>query len=250
MPAEFWSSFSEPGVRFVWSLAGVLLILIVLVGKFAGDTVDPVRASGFRHIVYEATGIHCPNRRVVLWTVLLSLFSLACFLAGLILNIERIRHRHAQSMVGWLLIATCLLVAILMANLRARACVWIYRKLVTGEYDGALYRADLLIRWLPETPIFHFMRATVLHYAGRLREAEQSFCDSIEKGQIRPGAILPMALTSLGHVLLHLGRFARATAAFEASNKIAPRYAGALDGLAEALLSAGTAAAASVVVGG
>jgi len=239
VPAEFWSSFSEPGVSFVWSLAGVLLILVVLVARFAGDTVDPARASGFRHIAYEATGIHCPNRKVVRWTVVLSLFSLSCFLAGLVLNIERIMHRNAQSTVGWLLIATCLLIAILMANLRTRACVWIYHKLLTGDYDGALQRADLLIRWLPETPIFHFMRATVLYYDGRLREAEQSFCTSIEKGQIRPGAMLPMALASLGHVLLHLARFDRATAAFEASNKIAPRYAGALNGLAEALLRQG-----------
>ncbi len=239
MPAEFWRSFSEPGIRFVWSIAGVLLILVVLAARFARDTVDPVRASGFRHIVYEATGIHCPNRRVVPWTILVSMFSLACFVAGFLLNIDRIRHRNAQSMVGWLLIATCLLITILMANLRTRACVWIYQKLLAGDYDGALYRADLLLRWLPETPIFYFMRGTVLHYAGRLREAEQSFCDTIEKGQIQPGAILPMALTSLGHVLLHLGRFARATAAFEASNKIAPRYAGALNGLAESLLRQG-----------
>jgi tetratricopeptide (TPR) repeat protein len=220
-------------------MAGVLLILLVLAGRFARDTVDPFRASGFRHIAYEATGIHCPNRRVVLWTVLVSMFSLACFLAGLLLNIDRIRHGNAQSVVGWLLIATCLLIAILMANLRTRACVWIYHKLVAGDYDGALYRADLLIRWLPETPIFHFMRGTVLHYAGRLREAEQSFCDTIEKGQIQPGATLPMALTSLGHILLHLGRFAKANAAFEASNKIAPRYAGALNGLAESFLRQG-----------
>ena len=126
-----------------------------------------------------------------------------------------------------------------MANLRTRACVWIYHKLLAGDYDGALQRADLLIRWLPETPIFHFMRGTVLHYSGRLREAEQSLCDCIAKGQIRAGAILPVALTSLGHVLLHLGRFVRATAAFEASNKIAPRYAGALNGLAESLLRQG-----------
>ena len=237
--AEFWSSFSEPGVRFVWGIAGVLLILVVLAAKFVFDTVDPVHASGFRHIAYEATGISCPNRRMVRWTVLLSLFSLACFLAGLILNIERIRHRNAQSMVGWLLIATCVLIAILMANLRTRACVWIYHKLLVGDYDGALYRADLLLRWLPETPIFHFMRGTALHYAGRLQEAEESFRDTIEKGEIRAGAILPVALTSLGHVLLHLGRFARATAAFDASNKIAPRYAGALNGLAESLLRQG-----------
>jgi tetratricopeptide (TPR) repeat protein len=126
-----------------------------------------------------------------------------------------------------------------MANLRTRACVWIYHKFLSGDYDGALYRADVLIRWLPETPIFHFIRGTVLHYAGRLREAEQSFCNCIEKGQIRAGAILPVALTSLGHVLLHLGRFPRASAAFEASTKIAPRYASALDGLAEGLLRQG-----------
>ena len=39
--AEFWSSFSEPGIRFVWGIAGVLLILVVLVARFARDTVDP-----------------------------------------------------------------------------------------------------------------------------------------------------------------------------------------------------------------
>ena len=89
MPAEFWKSFSEPGVRFVWGITGVLLILVVLAARFARDTVDPVRASAFRHIVYEATGIHGPNRKVVPWTVLVSMFSLACFLAGLLINIER-----------------------------------------------------------------------------------------------------------------------------------------------------------------
>ena len=35
----------------------------------------------------------------------------------------------------------------------------------------------------------------------------------------RADAILPIALTSLGHVLLHLGRFPKATAVFEASNR-------------------------------
>ena len=43
-------------------------------------------------------------------------------------------------------------------------------------------------------------------------------------------------MTSLGHVLLLLGRFRDATAAFDASKKLDPQYAGALNGLAEALL--------------
>ena len=224
----------------MWSIAGVLLILIVLAASSQPKPrIRPRIRPSTHYLRGYRNSLSCPNRRVVPWTVLVSMFSLACFLAGLILNIERIRHHNAQSIVGWLLIATSLLIAILMANLRTRACAWIYHKLLPGDCNGALYRADLLIRWLPETPIFHFMRATVLHYAGRLREAEQSFCDTIEKGQIQAGAILPLALTGLGHVLLHLGRFDRATAAFEASNKIAPRYAGALNGLAEGLLRQG-----------
>jgi hypothetical protein len=72
------------------------------------------------------------------------MFSVACFLGGLLLNIERIRRRNAQSTVGWLLIATSLLIAILMANPRTRACLWIYHKLLASDYDGALQRTDPL----------------------------------------------------------------------------------------------------------
>jgi tetratricopeptide (TPR) repeat protein len=93
-----------------------------------------------------------------------------------------------------------------------------------------------LIRWFPQSARFHFLRGSVLHYAGRLTESEQSFRISIANARNRARGAKRVALTSLGHVLLLLGRFRDATAAFDASKKLDPQYAGALNGLAEALL--------------
>jgi tetratricopeptide (TPR) repeat protein len=236
MQTDWPELFVTPGIRFVWGIHGVLLILIVLVYKFVPNWVEPIRASGIRHVVLEATGIRPAASRWVAWQILIWIFSLVCLSGGVQWNIERLKNGQGQSIAGWLLIATFLLIAVLMANVRARAGPWIYQKLLRADYQGALARADMLIRWFPGTPIFHFIRGRVLHYAGRLPESEESFRTSIAKGQIRASTIQVVALTSLGEVLLHLGRIRAATAAFEAATKIYPRYAGAHNGLAEVLL--------------
>ncbi len=71
------------------------------------------------------------------------------------------------------------------------------------------------------------MRGTVLHYAGRLREAEQSFCDTIEKGQIQPERDPADGVNQVSGTFCCIsGGLPEANAAFEASNKSAPRYAG------------------------
>jgi tetratricopeptide (TPR) repeat protein len=203
------------------------------------DPVDPVRATGIRHVVLEATGIRPTASRLVMWQVLLWISSVLCFAGGLFLNVEHLKNGQGQSILGWLLIEAFLLVAILMANVRRRAYLWIYQKLLRADYKGALDRADLLIRWFPGTPLFHYMRGSVLHYAGRLTESEESFRTGIGKGQRRAGAIQAVALTNFGNVLLHLGRFDAATQALKAVTKTYPRFYDAYNGLAEVLLRQG-----------
>jgi tetratricopeptide (TPR) repeat protein len=126
-----------------------------------------------------------------------------------------------------------------MSKARNQGVFWIYRKLLCADYQGALKRADWLIRWFPGTPAFHFLRGTVLLFAGRLAEADESLRTSIAKSLIRAGHILPGALSNLAGVLLRLGRFPGATAALEAATKLYPRFSGAHNGLAEVLLSQG-----------
>jgi tetratricopeptide (TPR) repeat protein len=239
MQFDWRELFTDPYMQFVWGMVVVLSTLTVLACKFVPDPVDPTRAHGVRQLVFEATGIRPPASRRVVWQILVWILSLSCFSGGLLINIDRLKQGLGQSIAGWLLIATFLLIAVAMANVRPRACFWIYQKLLLADYSGALARTDLLVRWFPETPIFHFVRGTVLYYAGRLAESEQAFRTSIEKGQIRAGAILPVALTSLGEVLLHLGRLREATIALETSIKIHTRYAGAHNALAEILLRRG-----------
>jgi tetratricopeptide (TPR) repeat protein len=76
----------------------------------------------------------------------------------------------------------------------------------------------------------------VLHYAGRLAEAEESLRTAIEKGQIRGGPIQVVALAGLGGILVDRGKFPAAAMALEGSTKLNPRYSGAQMGLAEVML--------------
>ena len=200
--------------------------------RFAAKPADP--AAGIRQIVQDATGIACSKPSVEKFRVGVLVISIGFFLAGMLLNMRSIANRHGQSFVGWLLIAIFLLTGILMKDIRTRALLWINRKLMLADYEGALARAGLLLRWFPQSPTFHFMRGTILLFAGRLAEAEQALRTSIENCQIRSG--LAPYLGNLGLVWLNLGRFNEATAVFEALTKIYPRYPGAHNGLAELLL--------------
>jgi len=230
--------FATPGMRFVWGVGGVLFILIVLANKFAPDPADR-RIQGIRQVVFEATGIRPSSSGFVLWQVLAWILPMACFAGGMLLNVRSLMQRQGQSVVGWLLIAIFLLSAILMSKARYQGAFWIYQKLLRADYEGAVARADLLIRWFPGTPAFHFIRGTVLLFAGRLAEADESLRTSIAKSLIQAGSIVPGGLSNLAAVELRLGRFRAATAALEAATKLYPRFSGVHNGLAEVLLSQG-----------
>jgi hypothetical protein len=100
-----WSDFvADPKMQLVWGIAGALLTIIVL---YATEPEEP-RAQAIRQVVYEATGIRCPNPKLVMWSVLAWVFGLLCFVAGVLLNVEQIKRGHARSVAGWLLMATAL----------------------------------------------------------------------------------------------------------------------------------------------
>jgi tetratricopeptide (TPR) repeat protein len=237
--ADLWEVLTTPNMLLTWGVAGVVLILIVLAYKFAPDPDDRIRAQALRQVVEAATGIRPARAKLVEWPIVAWIMGFSCFAAGILLNAASIGRRQEQSIAGWLLITTFLPLAIGLANVKTRAFLWIYRKLLQADYEGALARADLVIRWFQESPLFYFARGTVLLFAGRLAESEQSFRTSLEKAQMKAGAIQILALANLGHVLLDLGRFREAADAFEACTKVYPRYAAAHSGLAEVLLRQG-----------
>jgi tetratricopeptide (TPR) repeat protein len=152
----------------------------------APTPLDP--RAGIRQIVQDATGISCSKPRVEKFRVAVLVISIGFFLAGMLLNMRSIANRQGQSAAGWLLIAIFLLSGVLMKDVKIRALLWIRQKLLLADYEGALARADRLLRWFPQSPNFHFMRGTILLFAGRLAEAEQALRVSIEKRRNRSGA--------------------------------------------------------------
>jgi tetratricopeptide (TPR) repeat protein len=219
----------------MWGLAGAVAALTALAYRFAPKPQDPL--AGIRQVVQDATGIACPAPKLSVWRIGVFILALACFAAGMILQMRSIVNRQGQSVLGWFLIAIFLLNGYLTKNGRTLALHWIKQKLQRADYAGALVRADLLLGWFPQSATFHFLRGTILLFAGRLPEAEQALRTSIEKCRILSG--FAPYLCNLGWVWLNLGRFKEATAVFEATAKIYPRYSGAHNGLAEVLLSQG-----------
>ncbi len=238
MQTDWLELLTAPAMRLVWAITFVILIFTVLAAKFAPDPTDR-RVQGILQVVFEATGIRPSPAGFGLWQVLGWILPLAGFAVGILLNVRSLMHGQGQSVVGWLLIAVFLLSAILMSKARNQGVFWIYRKLLCADYEGAVARADWLIRWFPGTPAFHFLRGTVLLFAGRLAEADESLRTSIAKSLMQAGQILPGALSNLAGVALRQGRFSGATAALEAATKLYPRSSGAHNGLAEVLLSQG-----------
>lgn len=238
MAPDWLEMLTAPAMLVVWAIAAIILTLLVLVNKYAPDPVAR-QAQGIRQIVFEATGIRPSYSGFVLWQVLAWLIPLLCFAGGMLLQIRSITGHKGQSVAGWLLAAVLPISSIALANARMAGLRWINHRLSCCDYDGALARADLLIRWFPSTPVLHFMRGTVLFFAGRLPEAEEALRTSVAKALVRAGVIMAVALNNLGCVLLHRGRFREATAALEAVSKTYPQFFGVHSSLAEVLLAQG-----------
>ena len=157
----------------------------------------------------------------------------------MLLGIRSIVSGRVQSFASWVLIAILPLSWFLLANARLWGVRWVHQKLVRADYDGALARIDLLIRWFPGTPVCHLTRGTVLLFAGRLPEAEESLRTCISKGLVRPSGVMIVGLENLGCVLLRGGRFREAMKVSELVTKLAPRYLGGHASVAEVLLAQG-----------
>lgn len=238
MANDWLGPLTNPAMRLVWAIAGIIVILLILVNKSAPDPIAR-RAQGIQQLVFEATAIRPSSCGFVLWQVVAWLVPLLCLGSGMLLQIRSISAGRGPGVAGWVLIAAFLSSAILLANARVRGLHWVQRKLSCADYDGALARADLLIRWFPGTPLVHFMRGTVLLFAGRLPEAEESLRTAVAKSLARAGGMMIGGLGNLGCVLLHQKRFREATAALEAITKTYPRFFGAHSSLAEVLLAQG-----------
>jgi len=235
---EQWSEFfADPNMRLMWGIAGAVAMLGVLAYRFGSKRENTGPA--IRKIVQAVTGIASPQPKLVIWPTVVGISSMLCFFAGMMLNTVSILHRQGQSILGWFLIAIFLLSTLLIRSARTYGLLWIHRRLLRADYEGALARADALLAWFPESPTFHHLRGATLLFAGRLPEAEQAIRTSLEKGQSRPGFAQATHLGNLGAVLLALGRFKEATAAYEGAAKIYPQYSSAQNGLAEVWLRQG-----------
>jgi Flp pilus assembly protein TadD len=226
--------FTDPGMRIMWTIAGVVALLTLLAARFAPQPKDA--RPQIREAVQEVIGIPGSTKpRLIMWRAWAFILPVICLGAGMILLTHSTLNR-TSNLPSWLLLAVAFLPKFLIVNARTRGWRGIYQSLCRADYDEALARADRLLRWFPENPVFHFMRGTTLHYAGRLPEAEQALRTSLQRGQVRPGPAQAIGLATLGEVLLAQDRLKDATAAFQASSKIYPGYGSAYSGLAEVCL--------------
>jgi tetratricopeptide (TPR) repeat protein len=189
--------------------------------------------------VFEAAGIRPSPGGFTWWRPLAGLAITSCFGALTLLNAGGLVSDEIRNFASWLVIGVALLGGILVSNARKHRLYWIREKLKGTDYDGALARADALLKWSPGSPMLHFLRGTVLLFKGRLPEAEESLRTSIAKHLVRGGVGLIGALTNLGSVLLRQKRFREAAAALEVVHKIHPQFSAAHNDLAEVLLTQG-----------
>jgi len=95
MQAALPELFTDPKMRLIWWIAGVVAILTGIAYKFGPEPRGRV----------PAPTITPSAPRSVLWPYFAWMFFLFSITAGLFLNIGRIKSRHGQSAAGWLLIA-------------------------------------------------------------------------------------------------------------------------------------------------
>jgi tetratricopeptide (TPR) repeat protein len=232
MTPDWTDLLSDPKMRPVWIIALVTALFIVIVARFGPKPKGSPEQ--VRELVRQVTGITPIQPKAAARNWALWIGSILCFCSGMLLQTISITNRHGQSILGWLLIAIFLLSGILFKNMRIRGPFAIVDRLRRADYDGALAKADALLRWFPQKFLFYDLRGSVLRYAGRLTEAEQACRKGIGLALATPGAIV--VLENLGDLLVRQQRYREAMAVFEAAAKIHPRSYNATGGMAEVLL--------------
>jgi tetratricopeptide (TPR) repeat protein len=113
--------------------------------------------------------------------------------------------------------------AVLSANQRLPV-YWVFHgPLERGDYDGALRRVDLLLRWRPQNIYFKSMRGILLLFAMRPDEAERVTRDLLANPHTN-GATVATSATNLGYALLGQKQYGDALPFLEAGVRIMPEY--------------------------
>lgn len=121
--------------------------------------------------------------------------------------------------------------AVLSANQRLPV-YWVFQgPLERGDYDGALRRVDLLLRWRPQNVYFQSMRGILLLFAVRPDEAERVTRDLLANPHTH-GPTLASSATNLGYALLGQKRYDEALPFLEAGVRIMPEYGSLYSGVA------------------
>lgn len=120
------------------------------------------------------------------------------------------------------------------------AFLWVLGPIRRTDYDQALARVRTLRKTQPHSPMFLFLEASTLMYAGRWQEAETVMAQSLTEGQQTvPPAAQASALENHGFILMGQQRYDEARGAFVGSIQVRPEGSGAYSGLAEVYLRQG-----------
>lgn len=237
MQTDWLDLFKDPGILTLLGIVGFVLICIAVAYKFAAD--PDARLTGVRQMVFEATGIRPAPPGFPFWRPLAGLILMSCFWTIVWSSAKGLVGDNVEDFASFLIVGVALLSGIVISNGKKLRLHWIREKLKNADYDGALARTNMLLKLFPSSPMLHFLRGTVLLFAGRLEEGEESLRTSIAKHLVKGRVGLVSGLTNLGSVLLRQKRFREATAALEVVTKIHPQFSEAHSELAEVLLAQG-----------
>ena len=139
----------------------------------------------------------------------------------------------------WLLVYVGLMFAFVwLRHARRVAPYWAGRRpFLRGDYDLALRRLELLERLHLKTPTLLHFKGTVLMFAGRNQEAEETLreCLAHETSPVHRS----LAMVNLGYVFLAQRRYDEARQTLEGAIKLRPDGAVAYSSLAEVYLQQG-----------
>jgi tetratricopeptide (TPR) repeat protein len=120
---------------------------------------------------------------------------------------------------------------VLWANQRL-PIYWVFHgPLQRGDYEGALRRVDLLLRWRPQNIYFKSLRGILLLLAVRSGEAETMMRELLANPHTN-GMSVATSATNLGYALLGQKRYDEALLFLEAGVRIQPEYGSLYSGVA------------------
>ncbi len=206
----------------------VTVLLVAAAGLLAWMSVALIRA----YPTQDANGRAFLRGRVMDWTgaILLLLMLTSIFPAWLWQQLDP-AGSNFMTLFFVYIVGIIAFTIVLVANQRLPV-YWVFRgPLERGDYDGALRRVELLLRWCPQNIYFKSMRAILLLFAVRPDEAEQLTRDLLANPHTN-SATLASTATNLGYALLRQNRYDDALPFLEAGVRIQPEFGSLYGGVA------------------